>query len=66
MANENEAYAELQQDNSQENINIESEALFFTEEGRVIFRNGLLRGIIHRYIEIDEVVGKIQDILLCY
>ncbi len=63
VANENEAYAALQQDNSQANINIESEALFFTEEGRVIFRNGLLRGIIHRYVEIDEVVGKIQDIL---
>ena len=63
VANENEAYAEAQQDNAQANINIESEALFFTEEGRVIFRNGLLRGIIHRYIEIDEVVGKIQDIL---
>ena len=40
------------------------EALFMTEEGKIIFRNGLLRGIIHKYAEIDEVVSKIQDILL--
>ena len=40
------------------------EALFKTEEGRIIFRNGLLRGIIHKYAEIDDVVSKIQDILL--
>lgn len=43
---------------------IDIEALFFTEEGRVIFRNGLLRGIIHKYAEIDDVVSKIQDKLL--
>jgi len=49
-------------DQQQEDINIE--ALFMTEEGRVIFRNGLLRGIIHRYSEIDDVVSKIQDLLL--
>ena len=30
----------------------------------MIFRNGLLRGIIHKYAEIDDVVSKIQDILL--
>ena len=53
---------EQQQVASDQNINVE--ALFFTEDGRVIFRNGLLRGIIHRYAEIDEVVTKIQDILL--
>ena len=35
-----------------------------TEEGRIIFRNGLLRGIIHKYAEIDDVISKIQDILL--
>jgi hypothetical protein len=40
-----------------------AEEVFITEQGRVIFRNGLLRGIIHRYAEIDEVVAKIQDIL---
>ena len=53
---------EVAQPDEQSDINIE--ALFFTEEGRVIFRNGLLRGIIHKYAEIDDVVGKIQDILL--
>ena len=35
-----------------------------TEEGKIIFRNGLLRGIIHKYAEIDNVVSKIQDTLL--
>ena len=44
--------------------NPDIEALFFTEDGRVIFRNGLLRGIIHKYAEIDEVVSIIQDKLL--
>ena len=39
------------------------EALFMTGEGKIIFRNGLLRGIIHKYAEIDEVVSRIQDIL---
>ncbi len=51
-----------ERDQKQEDINIE--ALFMTEEGRVIFRNGLLRGIIHRYSEIDDVVSKIQNLLL--
>ena len=45
-----------------DDINIE--ASFLNEDGRVIFRNGLLRGIIHTYSEIDQVVTKIQDILL--
>ena len=42
-------------------LNIEN--LYFNTEGKVIFRNGLLRGIIHNYAEIDDVVSKIQDIL---
>jgi len=42
----------------------ESERLFITEEGRIIFRNGLLRGIIHKYAEIDDIVSKIQNLLL--
>ena len=50
------------QGEEQEEIDIE--ALFMTEEGRIIFRNGLLRGIIHKYAEIDDVISKIQDILL--
>lgn len=45
-------------------VNPDIEALFFTEDGRVIFRNGLLRGIVHKYAEIDEVVSTIQDKLL--
>jgi len=40
------------------------EALFLTQNGRVIFRNGLFWGIIHKYSEIDNVVSKIQNILL--
>ena len=40
------------------------EDLYLTEEGKIIFRNGLLRGIIHKYAEIDDVVTKIQDIFL--
>ena len=50
------------QGEEQEEIDIE--ALFMTEEGKIIFRNGLLRGIIHKYAEIDDVISKIQDILL--
>ena len=53
---------EGQNEEEQESINIE--ALFMTEEGRIIFRNGLCRGIIHKYAEIDDVITKIQDILL--
>ena len=51
------------QENPQNEI-LDIEALFMNEEGRVIFRNGLLRGIIHKYSEIDDVVSKIQDLLL--
>ena len=57
-----ESLEEQQQVEGDPNLNVE--ALFFTEDGRVIFRNGLLRGIIHKYAEIDEVVSKIQDKLL--
>ena len=38
----------------------EAEKLFRLETGHIIFRNGLLRGIIHKYKEIDDVVSKIQ------
>ena len=37
--------------------------LYRTEEDRVIFRNGILYGIIKKYSEIEKVVGKIQLIL---
>ena len=40
------------------------EALYKNEEGFIIFRNGILRSIIHRYAEIDEIISKIQDKLL--
>ena len=60
---EPEQEQEIEQ-NQKQNINPEIEDLFITDEGRVIFRNGLLRGIIHTYSEIDDVVSKIQDILL--
>lgn len=36
------------------------ENLYRTEEGLIIFRNGLLRGIIHKFAEITDVVSKIQ------
>ena len=42
----------------------EAEKLFRLENGNIIFRNGLLRGIIHKYKEIDDVVSKIQLKLL--
>ena len=35
--------------------------MFRTEEGRVIFRNGILNGIIKKYSEINHVVNKIQE-----
>ena len=50
---------QLQQQND-----IDIEALFRTEDGLIIFRNGLLRGIINKYSEIDFVVSRIQDIIL--
>ena len=50
--------------NQEQTADPDIEALFMTEEGKIIFRNGLLRGIIHTYSEIDDVVTKIQDILL--
>ena len=39
------------------------ETLFKTLDGRIIFRNGILKGIVHKYYEINNVVSKIQDIL---
>ena len=59
---EEEVVEQQEEQTKEEELNIE--ALFMTEEGKIIFRNGLLRGIIHKYAEIDDVVSKIQDILL--
>ena len=56
----NEENKEQTQEN-QENQQEDYEALYKTEEGFIIFRNGILRGIIHQYSEIDEIISKIQD-----
>ena len=53
----------------EEEINESNEAAVFenlyrTEEGLIIFRNGLLRGIIHKFAEITDVVSKIQIMML--
>ena len=55
---------EGQEENQEENPDDDIEALFKNEEGYIIFRNGILRGIIHKYSEIDEVISKIQDKLM--
>ena len=51
-----------EEENKEEDHDIET--LYRTEEGLIIFRNGILQGIIRKYSEIDNVVSKIQDILL--
>ena len=60
--NDNEQNDENNNEQNKEEKEI-YEQLFWTDEGKIIFRNGLLRGIIHKYQEIDDVVSKIQDIL---
>ena len=66
----NSSEQDQQEQINQENEQIQTqkpsniEDLFMTAEGKIIFRNGLLRGIIHKYSEIDDVVTKIQDILV--
>ena len=57
-----------QQQNQEEEVNATNEAdvfenLYRTETGLIIFRNGLLRGIIHKFAEITDVVSKIQIML---
>ena len=49
---------------NQEQNNNDIETVYRTEEGLIIFRNGILRGIIKKYAEIDNVVSRIQDIIL--
>ena len=76
---EREEQIQLKQQKEQENqeeieyeeeeINESNEAAVFenlyrTEEGLIIFRNGLLRGIIHKFAEITDVVSKIQIMML--
>jgi hypothetical protein len=43
-----------------DDIDSEAEKLYRTETGLIIFRNGLLHGIIHKYAEVDDIVSKIQ------
>ena len=57
-----------QQQNQETEINAANEAdvfenLYRTETGLIIFRNGLLHGIIHKFAEITDVVSKIQIML---
>jgi hypothetical protein len=57
-----------QQQKQETEINETNEAdvfenLYRTETGLIIFRNGLLRGIIHKFAEITDVVSKIQIML---
>ena len=48
--------------NYEQNLDIYGdEQLFRQEDGRVIFRNGLINGIIKKYAEISNVVNKIQE-----
>ena len=49
-----------EEEEDEEEEDPEAEKLFRLENGLIIFRNGLLRGIIHKYKEIDEIVSKIQ------
>ena len=56
---------EKRPDQEQYEINESNEAqvfenLYRTEEGLIIFRNGLLHGITHKFAEITDVVSKIQ------
>lgn len=53
-----------EESNYRRNLDIYGEEqLFRNEEGRIIFRNGLLNGIIRRYAEIENIVTKIQLLL---
>ena len=56
---------EQQEQNEEQEQNEINEAevfenLYRTEDGLIIFRNGLLHGIIHKFAEITDVVSKIQ------
>ena len=51
---------EKQENSEESHTDNEAENLYRTETGLIIFRNGLLHGIIHKYAEIDDVVSKIQ------
>ena len=65
---QNQQQQQQQQQNQETEINAANEAdvfenLYRTETGLIIFRNGLLHGIIHKFAEITDVVSKIQIML---
>ena len=63
-SNINEQDQEQNNNESEQNLSkFNEEQLYRTEENRVIFRNGILYGIIKKYSEIEKVVAKIQTIL---
>ena len=63
-SNINEQDQEQDINESEQNLSkFNEEQLYRTEENRVIFRNGILYGIIKKYSEIEKVVAKIQTIL---
>ena len=53
-----------QEEEQNQNVQNDVEQVFRTEEGLIIFRNGILKSIIQKYAEIDNVVTRIQDVLL--
>ena len=64
--NSNISEQDQEQDNNESEQNLSKfneEQLYRTEGNRVIFRNGILYGIIKKYSEIEKVVAKIQTIL---
>ena len=65
--NEKEQEQEQEVEQQQNTVNEADvfENLYRTEEGLIIFRNGLLHGIIHKFAEITDVVSKIQIMLSC-
>ena len=59
-----DSYNDKENPNYEHNLNLNiygEEQLFRTEDDRVIFRNGLLRGIIKKYSDINNVVNRIQN-----
>ena len=60
---ENKGETEGGEEQTAQNPENDIETLYRTEDGLIIFRNGILKGIINKYAEIDNVVTKIQDII---
>ena len=57
----NKSTNKSQKESNEQDLKVfDDEQLFQTQDGRVIFRNGLLNDIIKKYAEINSVVNKIQ------